>query len=94
VDKKLLTLRQKKRKLFLIEKMRCKMAKKRKFNPGITRIRLNPEQAVLFCECYDTGYRIATAPFQGAVSACGGDAFAPKGGRSSTYNWVGGSAAS
>lgn len=31
------------------------MAKKKKFNPQICKIELNPEQAVLFCECYDLG---------------------------------------
>ncbi len=30
------------------------MSRKRKFNPEITRVKLNPEQAVLAC-CYDTG---------------------------------------
>jgi hypothetical protein len=31
------------------------MGRKPKFKPVITRIRLNPEQAVLLCDCYDTG---------------------------------------
>ncbi len=32
------------------------MAKRKwNFNPQITRIRLNPEQAVLSCDCFDTG---------------------------------------
>jgi hypothetical protein len=30
------------------------MSKKPKFRPRITRVKLNPEQAVLACSCYDT----------------------------------------
>ncbi len=30
------------------------MPKKPKFKPEITRVALNPEQAVLVCNCYDT----------------------------------------
>ncbi len=30
------------------------MSRKPKFKPVITRIKLNPEQAVLSCNCYDT----------------------------------------
>lgn len=32
--------------------------KKPKFKPVITRIKLNPEQAVLQCSCYDIGVKI------------------------------------
>ena len=32
------------------------MAKKPKFKPEIRRIELNPEQAVLSCSCYQTGW--------------------------------------
>lgn len=32
------------------------MAKKAKFKPEITRIKLNPEQAVLACACYSGGH--------------------------------------
>ncbi len=32
------------------------MPKKPKFKPVITRIKLNPEQAVLYCACYNLGY--------------------------------------
>jgi len=32
------------------------MPKKPKFKPEITRVKLNPEQAVLSCNCYDQGY--------------------------------------
>lgn len=31
------------------------MAEKIKFKPEITRIRLNPEQAVIACSCYNAG---------------------------------------
>lgn len=39
------------------------MPRKRKFRPIITKIRLNPEQAVLTCDCYDSGesFRAQTA---------------------------------
>lgn len=30
--------------------------KKKKFKPVITRVKLNPEQAVLACSCFSTGY--------------------------------------
>jgi len=33
------------------------MPKKAKFKPLITRIKLNPEQAVLSCNCYSVGRR-------------------------------------
>lgn len=40
--------------------------KKNSFNPEITRIKLNPEQAVLLCACYrgtiSTAARTATVP--------------------------------
>lgn len=32
------------------------MSKKLRFKPEITRVRLNPEQAVLACGCYRYGY--------------------------------------
>ncbi len=32
------------------------MGRKPKFKPEITRVKLNPEQAVLTCFCYNTGY--------------------------------------
>ena len=34
-----------------------KPRRKPKFRPRITRIKLNPEQAVLSCSCYNTGNR-------------------------------------
>jgi len=32
------------------------MPKKLKFKPKVKRVKLNPEQAVLDCTCYSTGY--------------------------------------
>jgi len=32
------------------------MSRKPKFNPEITRVKLNPEQAVLVCQCATSGY--------------------------------------
>ena len=32
------------------------MSKKPRFKPGITRVKLNPEQAVLACNCYTIGF--------------------------------------
>lgn len=34
------------------------MSRKPKFRPRITRIKLNPEQAVLVCDCWDKGSRL------------------------------------
>ena len=33
------------------------MPRKPKFRPRITRVKLNPEQAVLLCTCYNIGRR-------------------------------------
>jgi hypothetical protein len=33
------------------------MAKRLKFRPTVHRVKLNPEQAVLFCDCYEAGQR-------------------------------------
>lgn len=41
------------------------MPKKPKFKPQITRVKLNPEQAVLACECWDVG-KITKNPWQPA----------------------------
>lgn len=49
------------------------MAKKPKFKPEITRVKLNPEQAVLSCGCYDTG----TAGLEGSWWYCPRDAVTP-----------------
>jgi len=36
------------------------MPQKTKFKPEITRINLDPEQAVLSCTCYNTSYKFVT----------------------------------
>ncbi|GAH12080.1 unnamed protein product, partial [marine sediment metagenome] len=36
------------------------MSRKPKFNPEITRVKLNPEQAVLQCDCFNTGQQGST----------------------------------
>ena len=49
------------------------MSKKPKFRPEITRVKLNPEQAVLTCACYDVSRRMTQAgdPFYpGRHPAC------------------------
>jgi hypothetical protein len=47
------------------------MSNKPKFKPEITRIKLNPEQAVLTCSCFNTGHNwLGTANLApGLVSA-------------------------
>lgn len=35
------------------------MERKLKFRPKVTRIKLNPEQAVLTCDCWNEGLRVA-----------------------------------
>ena len=35
------------------------MSRKPKFRPRVTRIKLNPEQAVLACDCWNTGRKSA-----------------------------------
>jgi len=53
------------------------MSRKPKFRPEIRRIKLNPEQAVLFCACYSQGKRYSgtnQAGWRIGVVACGGGA--------------------
>jgi hypothetical protein len=45
------------------------MAKKQKFKPRISKVKLQPEQAVLACTCYDTGFTPGSTPF-GAMQGC------------------------
>lgn len=55
------------------------MSRKPKFNPEITRVKLNPEQAVLAC-CYDTG-RTGTGgnlPGSGLCDAAGSRSYKTK----------------
>jgi hypothetical protein len=39
------------------------MAKKLRFKPTITRVKLNPEQAVLSCDCYGLDHRVAAGTY-------------------------------
>ncbi len=39
------------------------MREKPKFRPVITRVKLNPEQAVLTCNCFDAG-EVAVEPYE------------------------------
>lgn len=39
------------------------MPRKLKFKPVITRIKLNPEQAVLACECFALDHRVTTGAY-------------------------------
>ena len=49
-----------------------KPKRKPKFRPEITRVRLNPEQAVLQCTCHDQGYFLeSVAPGTGSSFAIG-----------------------
>ena len=43
------------------------MKKKPRFNPEITRVKLNPEQAVLFCQCYSEGLYVTTGRVEATV---------------------------
>ena len=45
------------------------MRKKPRFNPEVTRVKLNPEQAVLNCECWDVGMKYAGS-LGGDYSGC------------------------
>jgi hypothetical protein len=51
------------------------MLKKKKFNPVVTRVKLNPEQAVLTCEGFDWGYRMTFHQAAGFTRVC-------------NWNWV------
>ena len=66
-----------------------KPGRKPKFRPRITRIKLNPEQAVLFCNCYNTNreftggwgwhtYWSTSIPPQPKIFACTSDAWPNK----------------
>ena len=45
------------------------MAKKQKFKPTVTRVKLNPEQAVLNCACYNTGLSMVSGSTLGSQGA-------------------------
>jgi len=63
------------------------MPKKLKFKPSITRVKLNPEQAVLICSCYSAGM-LRGAPLMyagnviGPIHCLGGYKAADQGGKS------------
>ena len=46
------------------------MFKKPKFKPEITRIKLNPGQAVLFCDCYSSGFKNGSTLYPDRVMVC------------------------
>jgi len=50
------------------------MAEKLRFKPVITRIKLNPEQAVLACSCFARGRTWATARSRVTTVCSGGTA--------------------
>ncbi|MFH1191654.1 MAG: hypothetical protein V1670_05615 [Candidatus Omnitrophota bacterium] len=43
------------------------MGRKPKFKPVITRVKLNPEQAVLSCNCYSSGARLVGGGMWGLI---------------------------
>ncbi len=43
---------------------------KPKFNPVVTRIKLNPEQAVLACTCWDVRLSAATTSARTSAGVC------------------------
>lgn len=60
------------------------MSKKLKFKPAVTRIKLNPEQAVLACNCWQGGYIYESNVNFGkltdpVITICGHDPFTPGG---------------
>lgn len=54
------------------------MKKKPKFNPEITRVKLNPEQAVLACTCYDNSRRYVSGSERGGPKVCIADTRDPR----------------
>jgi len=64
--------------------------RKRKFKPVITRVKLNPEQAVLTCNCYNVGnYNDSYGPSYASSTRCRG--YQQKGTMSRTENYTNGS---
>lgn len=59
--------------------------KKKKFKPTITRVKLNPEQAVLSCTCYDGGRDDSGGFDQGSTSNDICSAFSTKSYTSSNF---------
>lgn len=54
------------------------MAKKPKFRPVITRVKLNPEQAVLSCDCYELGRTNQSPVFPPMPYTCSHDSYGQK----------------
>jgi hypothetical protein len=46
------------------------MANNKKFNPIVSRIKLNPEQAVLDCDCYGRGNILGMVRVRRSVNVC------------------------
>ena len=59
------------------------MPQKTKFKPEITRINLDPEQAVLSCTCYSAGYYNTTS----GTDRAGGVKHYVCAGRSEIWHW-------
>lgn len=56
------------------------MSRELKFKPEITRVKLNPEQVALICDCYSDGWRTilyCPSATTGATSGCPGDGRGP-----------------
>ncbi len=49
------------------------MSRKPKFNPEITRVKLNPEQAVLACSCWDSNQQGRPTPASVTAQYCVAD---------------------
>jgi hypothetical protein len=56
------------------------MSSKRRFKPVVKQVRLNPEQAVLSCNCFDSGRLITAIGYQDETW-CGFYRFYAKGNR-------------
>lgn len=65
------------------------MSKKPKFKPEITRVKLNPEQAVLTCDCYDQTRKFLTTFTANASRCC---SFAPKANTKTSNTYTSGTA--
>lgn len=48
------------------------MGRKPKFKPMITRIKLNPEQAVLTCNCFNAGFRLYRTSIKTSIADVSG----------------------
>ena len=71
------------------------MRKKKKFKPVITRVRLNPEQAVLSCDCYQYGWKDTNTKEAAYYDRCNIISFfGSKGIQFSSQYWAPGSSSS